>query len=83
MVDRERALGSDLLSLVHVLDATDTEVEADAKVEVERFDPERETDSYTEKCKERRLTCQGSRQHERTLLKLSFELVLDSTLETW
>jgi len=41
---------------VYVLDATDTEAEADAEVEAERFDPERETDSYSDKYKERRLT---------------------------
>jgi len=49
-------LGFDLPSLVYVLDATDTEAEADAEVEAERFDPKRETDSYTDKRKERRLT---------------------------
>ena len=59
-------MGFDLLSLVYVLDVTNTKVEADAEVEAERFDPERETDSYTDKCKERRLTCQGSRKNERT-----------------
>jgi len=41
-------LGFDLLSLVYVLDVTNTKVEADAEVEAERFDPERETDSYTD-----------------------------------
>jgi len=49
-------LGFDLLSLVYVLDVTNTKVEADAEVEAERFDPERETDSYTDKRKERHLT---------------------------
>jgi len=49
-------LGFDLPSLVYVLDVTNTKVEADAEVEAERFDPECETDSYTDKCKERRLT---------------------------
>ena len=49
-------MGFDLLSLVYVLDVTNTKVEADAEVEAERFDPERETDSYTDKRKERHLT---------------------------
>ena len=56
LVDRERALGSDFPSLVYVLDATDTEAEADAEVEADCFDPKRETDSYTDKRKERDLT---------------------------
>jgi len=51
LVDRERTLGSDLPSLVYVLDATDTEAEADAEVEAERFDPKRKKDSYTDKCR--------------------------------
>jgi len=51
---------------MYVLDVTNTEAEADAELEAEHFDPERETDSYTDKCKERRLTCQGNRKNERT-----------------
>ena len=49
-------LGFDIPSLVYVLDATDTEAEADAEVEADCFDPKRETDSYTDKRKERHLT---------------------------
>jgi len=73
-------LGFDLPSLLYVLDVTATEAEADAEVEAEHFDPERETDSYTDKRKERRLTKEVEK-NEHTLLEFSFELVFESTLE--
>ena len=45
-------MGSDLPSLMYVLDVTNTEAEADTEVEAECFDPERETDSYTDNVRE-------------------------------
>ena len=53
MVDRERALGFELPwpIPVFVVDVTDADVEVEADAETERFDPERETDSCTDRGK--------------------------------
>ena len=65
---------------MYVLDVIDTEAEADAEVEAERCDPERETDCYTDKCKGRRLTKEVEKMNV-PCSYFSFESVLKFTLE--
>ena len=85
MVDRERALGFELpwLVLVFVLDVIDTDAEVGADAETECFDPEREMDSCTDRCKNDvlRFTHRRNLKEKHTLLKSSFNPTLEFTLD--
>ena len=83
MVDRERALGFELpwLVPVFVLDVIDADAEVDADAETERFDPERETDSCTDRCKNVVFTRQRNLKEKHTLFKSSFDPTLEFTLD--
>lgn len=60
---------------------TEVEVEADVGVEAEHFDPKREMNSYTDRCKNPFSNVSKWKKNEDTLLKSCFNPTLEFTLE--